>query len=157
MKVLHLIENIRFGGANRGVFTSAKLSRRLYGHEHTIIPVRSDSLAATDRGIAMAHASGMRTVVRPDKATFHKEVEQADVVLVHWWGSTDMWTLRYRNMVACRLAILYHVAGTKDADMNMNIITPIELDWPDINVAVSMHTYDKAFADLTSQAQRETL
>ena len=151
MKVLHLIENIRFGGANRGVFTSAKHSKRLYGHEHTIIPMRSDDLAATDNGIAMAHANGMRTVVWPDKADYHKEVEQADVVLVQWWGSTCMLGLRYKNMMPCRLATLYHVAGTKDADANMNIITPIEPAWPDINVAVSMHTYDKVFADLPDE------
>ena len=148
MNVLHLTENIRGGGATWGIFHSAKYSKRLYGHEHTVMAMRPDSLAASDQGIADARAHGMRPVVRPEKAEFHKEVEQADVVLIQWWGSHAIWSLRYRNMVACRLAILYHVAGTKDADMNMNIITPVELDWPDINVAVSMHTYDKVFAGL---------
>lgn len=158
MRVLHLIENLRGGGANRGVFAAAKYSNRFYQHEHTIIPVRSDGGAATNRGLAMARHSEMRPAVFYDwqtdkamKAAFHAEIAAADVVLIHWWGSNYLWGLRYCNMPPCRLGIIYHVAGTAEADLNENIITAVELGWPDINIAASRYTYDRVFAGLPEE------
>jgi len=148
MNVLHLIENLRGGGANRGVFAAAKYSGRLYGHKHVIMTIRADSLAASDETLVAARANGLYPIVGFEKEDFHREVERADVVLLHWWGSPYLWNLRYQNMLPCRLATVYHIAGTVGADLNENIVTPTELDWPDINVAASMHTFDVVFANL---------
>ena len=147
-RILHLIQHLIGGGGARAMISLARYSARLGGYEHQLA-----SLAAADAvGLDLARQAGLPVLIQPGHAELQKAMAAADIVLVHWWNNPDLATLFRRELPAMRLATWIHVGGYHAPQ----VLTPSLIDFTDLSVACSPHTYaHPVFANLPEEMRQQ--
>src|SRR5919199_1599414 len=86
-KILHIIQGFYRGGSGRALVAVAKYSSQLGSFQHRVV-----SLAPADpSAIEMAKEAGLSVVNAPDRDTVLSEIENADIVHLHFWNNPQMY------------------------------------------------------------------
>ncbi|HWE82429.1 MAG TPA: glycosyltransferase [Gaiellaceae bacterium] len=120
--IVHVIQSLSRGGGGRALLSVAD-------HGSTIV-----SLTAPDPLMrARAEAAGVAVI---DAAGAPETMRAADVVLVHFWNTPELWEFLRGGLPPVRLAVWTHVAG----DSPPQIVTPELLELADATVATTART-----------------
>lgn len=133
MRVLHIIHHLTTGGAARAMMCSAKVAQRIGGDEHRVVSLFPPEQDAAE----MARQYGMTVSPARDVAAMHEEIENADIVHIHWWNTPYIQQLLQSELPPMRLLMTFHVAG----DHAPQVITPNLVDFADIAVACCPHSF----------------
>jgi glycosyltransferase involved in cell wall biosynthesis len=134
IKILHIIQGFYRGGSGRALVAVAKYSSQLGSFQHRVV-----SLAPADpSAIEMAKEAGLSVVNAPDRDTVLSEIENADIVHLHFWNNPQMYEFLRSELSEMRLLIWFHVAGDKPPQ----IITKDVVDFSDFALACSPYTYE---------------
>lgn len=131
MRIVHVIERLGRGGASRSMLAQAAHAGRGAGREHTVVSL----LAPEAGGVRLAQAAGVR-VVHGDALEERRQIEQADVVQVHFWNSPDLYAWLRRDLPATRLLLTCHVAGAHPAQ----VLTPALIDFADFTALTTPYS-----------------
>ena len=103
--VLHIIHSLSLGGASRALIAAAKYSSRLGNFRHCVV-----SLMVPDRrAVKLATEAGMTVIDATDRCKFWSEIEQADIVQLHFWNTPEFYELTIQSLPPMRLLIWCHV------------------------------------------------
>ena len=83
IKVLHVIQGLSLGGGARTMVAAAKYSARLGGFQHRVASL----LPAAPESLNLSEEAGMTVIDAPDRNALLHEIEETDIVLVHWWNN----------------------------------------------------------------------
>ncbi|MCA1990567.1 MAG: glycosyltransferase [Coleofasciculus sp. S288] len=134
IKILHVIQGFYRGGSGRALIATAKYSSKLGSFQHRVV-----SLGAVDPGaIAMAEEAGLSVAIANDTEAILHELENADIVHLHFWNNPQMYEFLQSELPAMRLLIWFHVAGDKPPQ----ILTKELVDYSDFALACSPYTYE---------------
>jgi glycosyltransferase involved in cell wall biosynthesis len=134
VKITHLIQCLSRGGAARSMIATAKYSSKLANFVHRIVSI----IPADPKAIEIATAAGLTFTECPDKDKLWYEIEEADIVLVHFWNNPEIYELLSSELPATRLLSWFHVSG----DRPPQIVTEELIDYSDFALASSPYTYD---------------
>ncbi len=133
-KILHIIQGFYRGGSGRALVAVAKYSSQVGSFQHRVV-----SLAPADpSAIDMAKEAGLSVVNAPDRDTVLSEIENADIVHLHFWNNPQMYEFLRADLPEMRLLIWFHVAGDKPPQ----IITKELVNFSDFALACSPYTYE---------------
>jgi hypothetical protein len=107
IKVLHIMPWVCLGGAARAMIATAKYSAQLGSFEHCVISLQTADPVTAE----MAKEAGMLVLNPPDRATILQEMENSDIVHVHYWNQPQMFEFLQSELPAIRLLMWFHVAG----------------------------------------------
>ncbi len=146
IKILHIIQGFYSGGSGRALIATAKNSLKLGNFQHRVV-----SLApASPTAIEMAEHAGLSALNAPDRDTLLWEIENADIVHLHFWNNPQMYEFLRSPLPAMRLLIWFHVAGDKPPQ----ILTPELVDFSDFALACSPYTYEhRVFENLPAEVR----
>ncbi|MEW6495991.1 MAG: glycosyltransferase family 4 protein, partial [Cyanobacteriota bacterium] len=146
IKILHIIQGFYRGGSGRALVATAKYSSQFGSFQHRIV-----SLApASPDAIKMAADAGLSVLNEPDRDTLLSEIENADIVHLHFWNNPQMYEFLRSELPAMRLLIWFHVAGDKPPQ----IITQELVDFSDFALACSPYTYEhRVFQNLPAEVR----
>jgi glycosyltransferase involved in cell wall biosynthesis len=122
VRLVHVIQSLSRGGAGRALLSLADRGS-------TIVSLTPPD--ATMR--ARAEAAGAAVVAKGDA---REAIESADVVLVHFWNTPELWEFLRGGLPPVRLAVWVHVSG----DSAPQIVTPELLELADATVATTLRT-----------------
>lgn len=149
IKILHLIQGMSFGGAARSMFGLAKYSSRLGDFQHRVAPIIPTSDASVKE---MANINGMTIADTHQHSQLIYEMEQADIVLIHWWNNPDLMSLMQTKLPSMRLMSWYHIAGDHPPQM----ITKEMVNFADFALACNPYSYSlPAFQNLPKKKQEK--
>lgn len=134
IKIIHIIQGFYSGGSGRALIATAKNSLRLGNFQHRVVSLA----AASPTAIEMAEEAGLSVLNSPDRDTLLRELENADIVHLHFWNNPQMYEFLRTELPAMRLLIWFHVAGDKPPQ----IITHELVDFSDFALACSPYTYE---------------
>ncbi len=134
IKILHITQWVCPGGATRAMIATAKYSSRLGGFEHSVISLQTAVPAASQ----MAREAGMTVVDAPNRDTLEQEIENADIVQVHYWNAPQLNDFLRSKLPAMRLLMWFHVAGDKPPQ----IITKELVDYSDFAIPCNPYSYE---------------
>jgi glycosyltransferase involved in cell wall biosynthesis len=134
IKILHVIQGFYRGGSGRALVAAAKYSSQLGSFQHRLVALAPTSPDA----IAMAKEAGLSVANATDGETVLSEIENADIVHLHFWNNPQMYEFLRSELPAMRLLIWFHVAGDKPPQ----IITKELVDFSDFALACSPYTYE---------------
>ncbi len=146
IKILHVIQGFYRGGSGRSLIATAKYSSQLGNFQHRVV-----SLAAADPGaIEMAKEAGLTVAIATDRDTVLSEIENADIVHLHFWNHPQMYAFLRSELPAMRLLIWFHIAGDKPPQ----ILTKELVDYSDFALACSPYTYEHSvFQNLPAEVR----
>ncbi len=146
IKILHIIQGFYSGGSGRALIATAKNSFQLGRFHHRIV-----SLApASPTAIELAKEAGLSVVNTPERETLLSEIENADIVHLHFWNNPQMYEFLRSPLPAMRLLIWFHIAGDKPPQ----ILTPELVDFSDFALACSPYTYEhRVFQNLPAEVR----
>lgn len=134
IKILHVIQGFYRGGSGRALVATAKYSSKLGSFQHRVV-----SLGVADPGaVEMAKEAGLTVASVNDTETVLNEMENADIVHLHFWNNPQMYEFLRSELPAIRLLIWFHVAGDKPPQ----IITRELVSYSDFALACSPYTYE---------------
>jgi glycosyltransferase involved in cell wall biosynthesis len=134
IKILHVIQGFYRGGSGRALVATAKYSSKLGSFQHRVV-----SLGVADPGaVEMAKEAGLTVANANDTETVLNEMENADIVHLHFWNNPQMYEFLRSELPAMRLLIWFHVAGDKPPQ----IITKELVNYSDFALACSPYTYE---------------
>jgi glycosyltransferase involved in cell wall biosynthesis len=134
IKILHVIQGFYRGGSGRALVATAKYSSKLGSFQHRVV-----SLGVADPGaVEMAKEAGLTVAHANDTETVLNEMENADIVHLHFWNNPQMYEFLRSELPAMRLLIWFHVAGDKPPQ----IITKELVNYSDFALACSPYTYE---------------
>lgn len=144
IKILHIIQGFYSGGSGRALIATAKNSSKFGSFQHRIV-----SLApASPTAIELAKEAGLSVVNTPERDTLLSEIENAEIVHLHFWNNPQMYEFLRSELPAMRLLIWFHVAGDKPPQ----ILTPELVDFSDFALACSPYTYEhRVFQNLPAE------
>lgn len=146
IKVLHVIDWLCVGGAARSGMAISKYSSRQGNFQHSIVSLNTPDPYA----IALAQKSGMRVQTATDQSTIHHEIEQADIVHVHFWNHPRMYEFLRSDLPAMRLVVWFHVAG----DFAPQVITKELVDIADFAIPCNPHSAElPVFKNLSGEVR----
>jgi predicted O-linked N-acetylglucosamine transferase (SPINDLY family)/glycosyltransferase involved in cell wall biosynthesis len=146
IKVLHVIDWLCVGGAARSGMAISKYSSRQGNFQHSIVSLNTPDPYA----IALAQKSGMRVQTATDQSTIHHEIEQADIVHVHFWNHPRMYEFLRSDLPAMRLILWFHVAG----DFAPQVITKELVDIADFAIPCNPHSAElPVFKNLSGEVR----
>ncbi|HTD64964.1 MAG TPA: glycosyltransferase [Candidatus Limnocylindria bacterium] len=151
-RILHIIQSVTGGGGARAMIALAKHSRRVGDFEHRAVSL----LPADATGLELANQADLPILNAPSHAELCQAMANADLVLVHWWNNSELAALFRRELPPMRLALWLHVGGYHAPQ----VLTPELIDFADLTVACSPHTYaHPVFANLPheTRAQRTAM
>ncbi len=132
--VLHVIQRLSRGGAARSLINLAQAART-GPFQHQAVSL----LDAGQKALELAQAAGLPVLVAPTQAALRRAVAAADIVLVHFWNTPELYAwLCADDQPPMRLLLWCHVAG----DHAPQVITPALLDYADFALASSPYTLD---------------
>lgn len=134
IKVLHIMPWVCLGGAARAMIATAKYSSQLGSFEHRLISLQT----AVPIAAQMAKEGGMLVLNPPDRASILQEVENADIVQVHYWNQPQMNEFLRLELPAMRLLIWFHVAG----EYPPQVITKELVDYSDFAIPCNPYSYE---------------
>lgn len=127
--VVHVTQQISLGGAGRAAISLARESAALGGYRHTMISLQPPPRAA----VRLADTAGMPIVASADVATLDRVIDEADLVLVHFWNSPELYEFLRRPGPPRRTIAWLHVNGLAAP----HIVTPALVDHCDAVVATT--------------------
>ncbi len=127
--VVHVTQQLSLGGAGRAAMSLARESTSLGGYRHTLISLQPPPRAA----VGLAAAAGVPIVAAADAATVDRVVDDADLVLVHFWNSPELYEFLCRPGPPRRTVAWLHVNGL----VAPHIVTPALVDHCDAVVATT--------------------
>lgn len=127
--VVHVAQQLSLGGAGRAAILLARESAALGGQRHTMISLQPPPRAA----VRLADAAGMPIVANADAATLDRVVDDADLVLVHFWNSPELYGFLRRPGPRRRTVAWLHVNGL----VAPHVVTPALVDHCDAVVATT--------------------
>jgi glycosyltransferase involved in cell wall biosynthesis/tetratricopeptide (TPR) repeat protein len=146
IKIIHIIQGFYSGGSGRALIATAKNSLRLGNFQHRVVSLAPASLGA----IEMAEEAGLSVLNVPDRNTLLLEIENADIVHLHFWNNPQMYEFLRSELPAMRLLIWFHVAGHKPPQ----ILTQELVDLSDFALACSPYTYEhQVFQNLPAEVR----
>ncbi len=132
-KIVHIIESLSLGGAARSLMATSRYSRlQDADFEHSVVSLKP----AEDDAIPLAEEADIKLVDHPEENALFNEIEQADIVQLHYWNNPSAIQFLHKKLPKCRLAIFYHVAG----DRLPQIIVPEIARMADWNLPCSPYT-----------------
>jgi len=146
IKILHVMQWVCLGGATRAMIATAKYSSQLGSFEHRVISLQTAVPAASE----MAKEAGMTVVDAPDGGTIEREIEQADIVHVHYWNHPQMNEFLRLELPAMRMLMWFHVAGDKPPQ----IITKELVNYSDFAIPCNPYSYElPVFQNLSTEVR----
>lgn len=127
--VVHVTQQLSLGGAGRAAMSLARESTSLGGYRHTLISLQPPPRAAS----RLAEAAGVLIVAAADAATVDRVVDDADLVLVHFWNTPELYEFLRRPGPPRRTVAWLHVNGL----VAPHIVTPSLVDHCDAVVATT--------------------
>jgi len=148
-KVLHIIQRLSRGGAARALIATAKHSAKLDTFQHSILSL----LPITEQYmVELAEEAGIAVRSAQDRAAIIKEMEEADIVHVHFWNNPKVYELLRSELPPIRMLIWFHIAG----ETSPQIIPPKLVDCADFALATSPRTMEiPAFQNLPSEVKKQ--
>ncbi len=134
LKILHFMPWICLGGATRAMIATAKYSSKFGNFEHRAISLRPTVPAAAK----MAKDAGMVLIEPPDEAGMLQEIENADIVHIHYWNHPQMSQLLHSELPAMRLVMWFHIAG----EYPPQVITRQLVGYADFAIPCNPYSYD---------------
>ncbi len=134
IKVLHIIPWVCLGGAARAAIATAKYSSQLGNFEHRVISLQTAAPVAAE----MAKEEGLIVLNPPDLASILQEVENADLVHVHYWNQPHINDFLRSELPAMRLLMWFHVAG----EYPPQVITKELVDYADFAIPCNPYSYE---------------
>ena len=132
IKVLHIIQVfVSQSGAALSMMATAKYSLRRGDLQQTIIPLQPPDPAAVE----MAKKIGMGM---SDRNTILRDMENADIVHLHFWNNPQMYEFLRSELPAMRLLVTLHIGGYHPPQ----ILTKALVDYADFVQATSPYTYE---------------
>lgn len=131
-QVLHLIHSLSRGGASRAMIALAKYSARTSAFRHCAVSLTP----AAPPMLGQAHDVGLTVLDAPDLDALHDALNRADIVLVHFWNTPELYELLRADLPPLRLLLWFHIAG----DQPPQIITRQLIDVTDRAVATSPYS-----------------
>jgi glycosyltransferase involved in cell wall biosynthesis len=107
IKVLHIIPWLCNGGAARATIATAKYSSKLANYKHSVASLTEAQPYMAD----MAVKEGLSVVNTTKREEICSEMEQADIVHIHYWNNPQMCEFLRSELPATRLLIWFHIAG----------------------------------------------
>jgi glycosyltransferase involved in cell wall biosynthesis len=146
IKVLHIIQWHCLGGAARGMIATAKYSAQLSNIQHRIVSLKEAVPKATE----LAHQAGISVISAPDGETLKSELENADIVHVHFWNNPQMYEFLKSELPPMRLLMWFHVAG----DCPPQVITKELVHLADVAIPCNPYSYQlPVFKTLPAEAK----
>lgn len=124
--ILHIIQALSGGGAARELLNLATILNVENGYKHKIISLQN----ASAKGIELAAQRNIELIDSPDTNRIRLEIENADIVQVHWWNCYEIMHFLTQSWPECRMLMRYHVAG----DVAPHQITENHLKMGDFNI-----------------------
>ena len=145
MKLLHLIDNAGAGGPFRSLLTFIRHAKASDNDiEHAIVALGKDAYPPM---VFEARRLGVAVVRNPDRDELNRQVEAADVVLIHFWNTPRLWQFITQRPSAARFVIWSMILGafppqiinlrlleqaaavvlTSEAPPNLNVATNTEI------------------------------
>jgi glycosyltransferase involved in cell wall biosynthesis len=134
IKVLHIMPWVCLGGAARAMIATAKYSAQLGSFEHCVISLQTADPVTAE----MAKEAGMLVLNPPDRAAILQEVENSDIVHVHYWNQPQMFEFLRSELPAMRLLMWFHVAG----EYPPQVITKELVDYADFAIPCNPYSYE---------------
>jgi glycosyltransferase involved in cell wall biosynthesis len=132
--ILHIIERLTTGGASRVILGLSKhSSRKDQRFQHKIISL----LRPTPDGIKLAEGYGYEVDHGCGKPFLDYQIQQSDIVHVHWWNCPAMHQFMDMDLTPSRLLLWCHVAGKHIPQ----VITSDLIDYADVTVATNPTTF----------------
>jgi glycosyltransferase involved in cell wall biosynthesis len=144
--ILHIIERLTTGGASRVILGLSKhSSRKDPRFQHKIISL----LRPTPDGIKLAEGYGYEVDHGCGKPFLDYQIQQSDIVHVHWWNCPAMHQFMDMDLAPSRLLLWCHVAGKHIPQ----VITSDLIDYADVTVATNPTTFAEvpAFTQLSPE------
>ncbi|MDY6937253.1 MAG: tetratricopeptide repeat protein [Cyanobacteriota bacterium] len=135
-KILHIIYHLSFGGAARSMMATAKYSMAFGNFQHRVISL----LPADPKAVELARQSKMTLASAPDRIALQREIEETDIVHVHFWNSPEMYEFLRSELPATRLLLWFHIAGDKAPQ----IITKSVVDYSDFAIPCNPYSSELA-------------
>ena len=114
-------------------------------------------MEADPEAVILAKEAGVAVLDHPSDDILLKEIEQAEIVQVHYWNNPRTVQLLHANLPPCRLVLYYHIAG----DRLPQVIVPEVARMADWNLPCSPYTeqaiYDLGKHNPGSFSQRTTM
>ncbi|HJX30675.1 MAG TPA: glycosyltransferase family 4 protein, partial [Thermodesulfobacteriota bacterium] len=108
--IVHVIERFSTGGPERALIAAAKYAMRLnLKQQHIVCPLEQGSVSPP--ALLSAMQAGVIVRRRHDAGTFRKELESADIVLVHFWNNPSLDQFLRSDLPPMRLLIWTAVNG----------------------------------------------
>lgn len=146
IKILHIILGLFSGGSGRAAIATAKYSSRLGNFQHRIVSLTP----ACPNAIELAKEAGLSVLDAPERGVLLSEMENTDIVHLHFWNNPQMYEFLRSELPAMRLLIWFHVAGDKPPQ----IITKELVDYSDFALACSPYTYEHSvFQNLSAEVR----
>lgn len=150
LKILHFIPSIFQGGANRAMIATAKYSSKLGNIEHRAISLLPADLLA----VAMAKEAGMVVIEAPDEASMLQEIENADIVHIHYWNHPQMCQFLRSELPPMRLLMWFHVAG----EYPPQVITKQLVSYADFAIPCNPYSYElPVFQTLPAEVRQKKI
>jgi glycosyltransferase involved in cell wall biosynthesis len=127
--VVHVTQQLSLGGAGRAALSLAGESLSIGGYRHTMISLQPPPRAA----VRLADAAGVPIVPATDAAALDRVVDGADLVLVHFWNSPELYAFLRRPGPRRRTIAWLHVNGLAAP----HIVTPAFVDHCDAVIATT--------------------
>ena len=143
-RILHVIQTLTTGGGGRALAGVAKYSARLGDFQHRVVSLNP----VGPPGAQLAREEGLTLVNAPDPVTLKRELEQADIVHLHFWNNPEAYNFLRSDLPPMRVLIWFHIAG----DHPPQILIPELVDVADFALACSPYTYEQpAFQRLSPE------
>ncbi|MFZ3138517.1 MAG: glycosyltransferase [Thermodesulfovibrionales bacterium] len=116
------------------MIAAAKYSSRLGKLKHSILSL----LPAHAEAVALAKESNFRVISQPEKSKILSEIQNADIVQIHFWNTPEMYEFLRSALPPMRLILWYHISG----DGPPQIITENLVNFADFNIPSNPYTYN---------------
>ncbi len=131
LKILHIIDKFSGSGPSRAMITAAKYASTLeLTQQHRVVSLKS---AVNPIVLIQAKQAGMTVLKQPGRDRILCEIENTDIVHVHFWNNPAIYKLMYSELPAMRLLLWFHILGNHPPQ----IITRELIDYTDFALATS--------------------
>lgn len=144
--LLHIIEKVTGTGETCAMVLLAKSSCRMFGDNHRLVSL----LAAEERGLRIAEDAGLPVLNKPGRDDLALAIEEADLILVHWWNNPDLAKLFRYDLPAMRLSLWIHSARNDSPQVPTRHL----IEYSDLSVASNAQAYaHPVFSELPEQTR----
>ncbi len=148
IKILYVIQGLSASsGAGRSLISIGKYLSVYGKYKQTIIP-----LSGADGGaIDLAKEASMDVLIGLQKEDILKEIQEADIVYIHFWNNPEIYNLLCADLPPARLLVIFHTGG----DVIPHIIRREWMLYADVLVGCSPLTYQSICSHLHDENEKE--